>query len=121
MGSRGWCLIPQHRVLSVPRVSSSGSETGLDGAVPGHAVSSPSSQSKSLETLISLMRSCYPQDTNQADESLACLAWVPLPSACQALSTEDVGWGLCQEGASSHDRRPFLCELWVQGCQLCWP
>lgn len=82
--------------LSIPQVSSSGSEMSLDGAVPGHAASSPSSQSKSLETLVSLM-SRYPQDTNQADESLACLAWVPLPSACQALSAEDVGWGLCQE------------------------
>lgn len=48
-------------------------------------------------------------------ESLASLALVPQPSACQAPSTEDVGWGLCQEQASSHDGRHFLYEIRVQG------
>lgn len=43
--------------LNVPLVSWSGSETCLGGTVPAQAMSSPSSQSKLLETPLGLARS----------------------------------------------------------------
>ena len=50
--------------------------------------------------------------------SFDLLAWFPLLSGRQdgqALSTEDVGWGVGQEQASSVGRRHLLCEIRIQG------